>query len=68
VNYDPDSEDFIPDEDTPLGRPAKSKSERRTTLDWCLQNPWRNKDAGCIERTETSTRSGWKMYTYRAGG
>lgn len=54
------------DEETPLGRPARSRAERRLTLDWCLNNVWAAADVGRIERVDNNTFHGWKMWRWKS--
>jgi hypothetical protein len=67
VNYDPDrdSSDFV-DDTAKIGRRAMTRAERRNVLDQCLQQDWASASIGRIEREETATRSGWRMYPYRS--
>lgn len=67
VSYDPDSSssDFVTDDSTPLKRRATTEPERRRTLSWCVDSAWADEDIGCIERIETKTQAGWRMFSYR---
>jgi hypothetical protein len=58
---------WVADEDTPLGRPAKNTVERRATLQWCLDNPWANKNIGRIERVDGGNPEwhGWGMWLWQ---
>lgn len=50
------------DEDTPLGRPAESRQERRATLEWCLNNVWAALDLRRVERVDTTRFHGWRAW------
>jgi hypothetical protein len=54
------------DADTPLGRPAKDRAERRAALDWCLNNVWAAADIGRVERVDTDQFHGWRMWRWKA--
>jgi hypothetical protein len=50
------------DEDTPLGRPAETRQERRAALEWCLNNVWAALDLRRVERVETARFHGWRAW------
>lgn len=55
------SADSVADVDTPLGKPATTKLERRATLDWALENRWATADISTIARIDRTTWHGWDM-------
>ena len=44
---------------------AANKAERRQALDFCLNQRWTHVDIGRLERVDTETEAGWRMWRWR---
>ena len=65
ANYNPnDVPDSIQDKATSLGSDAQNAQDRFKTLQWCLANNWDGANIGKVERVDTATFHGWKMWSY----
>lgn len=64
-NYRDDAREYFADEDSPLGRPAKNKVERRQTRDYVLTTVWVDRDIGLLERVDDDRYHGWDMCPWK---
>ena len=73
-NFKPDQGRFVADHDTPVlpNPPAQNNTERRTVLQYLLDNDWASANVGCFERIDdphstdpTKSEHGWVAYPWK---
>jgi hypothetical protein len=64
-NVNEDEEPFWVSDLESIGKPAKTKAERREALDVCLEQFWADLNIGRIERVDEGDAHGWEMRHWR---